>query len=313
MKPRVTVLMPVYNGEKFLREAIESILNQTFSDFELLVIDDGSKDASAGIIKSYTDRRIRIIQNPGNKGLIYTLNKGLELAEGEYVARMDSDDISLPRRLERQVRVMDENPDLGICGTWFDFINQDYKVRHPVESPYIKVHLLVNTAFGHPTVMLRNRILKEYQLFYDGKYKHSEDYEFFSRLSDKVECYNVPEVLLRYRDHPEQVSQLFWREQGEVVDRIRIERILALGLNPTDEEREVHLALVKADRTIRYTAKTVDSWLEKILESNRQKRKYDHEILAEKLMVLRKTYMDQNRMSSLLGNVLRRIKDRIHD
>ncbi len=116
-KPRVTVLMSVYNGEKYLREAIDSILNQTFKDFEFLIIDDGSTDSSADIIRSYTDFRIRLIQNEKNIGLTRSLNKGLKLAKGEYIARMDVDDISLPIRFEKQVSFLDKYEDVKLVGS----------------------------------------------------------------------------------------------------------------------------------------------------------------------------------------------------
>ena len=127
MNPKVTVLMPVYNGEKYLKEAITSILLQTFDDFEFLIINDGSSDASVDIIQSFRDPRIRLVHNDTNIGLIATLNKGLKLAHGKYVARMDQDDISLPRRLEKQTYFMDNNPDVGVCGTWIKlFMGLDY-------------------------------------------------------------------------------------------------------------------------------------------------------------------------------------------
>ncbi len=117
MNPKVTVLMPVYNAEKYLKTAIESILKQTFSDFELLIINDGSTDGSEEIIRSFNDKRIRLFNNEQNLGIIKTLNKGLNLAKGEYIIRMDADDISLPDRLELQVKYMEENPGIGISGT----------------------------------------------------------------------------------------------------------------------------------------------------------------------------------------------------
>ena len=116
MNPKVTVLMPVYNCEKYLRESIESILNQTFKDFEFLIINDGSSDKSAEIVESYNDNRINFVQNEKNIGLAASLNRGLDIAKGEYIARMDADDISLPERLEKQVRFMETNPQIGICG-----------------------------------------------------------------------------------------------------------------------------------------------------------------------------------------------------
>ena len=120
----VTVLMPVYNGEMYLREAIDSILHQTFTDFEFLIINDGSTDNSETIILSYDDSRIRYEKNDSNLKLIATLNKGIELAKGKYIVRMDADDISIPDRIEKQVAFLEKNPDVGICGSWFTAFGQ---------------------------------------------------------------------------------------------------------------------------------------------------------------------------------------------
>ena len=118
MSPKVTVLMPVYNAEKYLIEAIRSILTQSFMDYELLIINDGSTDDSLKIIKSFSDKRIRLVQNERNIGQANSLNKGIKLARGEYIVRMDADDISLSERIKKQVKFMDANPEIGISGTW---------------------------------------------------------------------------------------------------------------------------------------------------------------------------------------------------
>ena len=122
---QVTVLMPVYNAEQYLREAIGSILHQTFTDFEFIIINDGSTDRSEEIIKSYTDTRIRYYKNESNLKLIATLNKGFDLAGGKYIARMDADDISLPNRLQLQFELMEKNPEVGLCGTWFENFTEE--------------------------------------------------------------------------------------------------------------------------------------------------------------------------------------------
>ena len=127
MNPLVTVLMPVYNGEKYLKEAIESILNQTFKDFEFLIINDGSTDNSVKIIQSFNDLRIRLIHNESNIGLIKTLNKGLKLSNGKYIARMDCDDVSLPKRLSVQINFMEKHPEIGVCGSWVKIIGLEQK------------------------------------------------------------------------------------------------------------------------------------------------------------------------------------------
>ena len=157
--PRISVLMPAYNSEQYVAESIESILNQTFTDFEFIIINDGSTDNTAKIIDEYAkrDERIKFVNNSKNKGLIGVLNEGLNLARGEYIARMDSDDISLPTRFERQIAYMELHPKCGVLGTWFQmFGNASNIVRHPKRINLL--NLLRDQHVGHPTVMIRKSV-----------------------------------------------------------------------------------------------------------------------------------------------------------
>lgn len=199
--PKVSIVMPVYNTpEEYLREAIESILNQTFTDFEFLIINDGSTNNAEDIIFSYKDKRIKYIKNEQNLGLIKTLNKGLDLASSEYIARMDADDISLPQRLEKQVKFLDENPEIGVLGTWYEWFPKRRVMESFTESKDIKeCLLLMNNSIGHPTVMLRKSAADKFE--YDENALYVEDYALWLSLIDKVEFANLPEVLLKYRRH----------------------------------------------------------------------------------------------------------------
>lgn len=201
--PKISVLMPVYNTEEiFLREAIESILNQTYADFEFLIIDDGSTNNTEDIILSYKDERIKYIKNEQNIGLIKTLNKGINLAQGEYIARMDSDDISLPERFAKQVKFLDENPDIDVLGTWFQCLPSGRIVETSPKDKDIKEHLLVNSNdIGHPTVMIRRATIIKYELKYDENALYVEDYALWLSLIDKIKFANLTEVLLNYRIH----------------------------------------------------------------------------------------------------------------
>lgn len=205
--PKVSVVMPVYNTEEvYLREAIESILNQTFTDFEFLIIDDGSTNDVKVVISSYKDERIKYINNEHNIGLIKTLNKGFDLASGEYIARMDSDDISLPTRFEKQVKFLDENPNVGVLGTWFQYFPSNRIVETFADSKDIKECMLINSNnIGHPTVMIRNSVIKEFDAKYDESALYVEDYSLWLSLIDKVDFANIPEVLLNYRVHKNSV------------------------------------------------------------------------------------------------------------
>ncbi|MBD2655385.1 glycosyltransferase [Synechocystis sp. FACHB-383] len=208
--PKVTVLMPVYNGEKYLREAIDSILHQTFIDFEFLIIDDGSTDNSIEIIKSYKDNRIILIKNNYNQGLVYSLNRGLNLARGIYIARMDCDDISLPERFKKQVDFLDKNPEIGLLGTWVKVIDKNKLCQaywqYPIEDMSIKWSLCFCCPFAHPSVMYRKKIILN-QGGYSKILSDSEDYDLWSKLSKVTQMHNLPEIALFYRQHASNITK----------------------------------------------------------------------------------------------------------
>lgn len=244
--PKVTVLMPVYNGEKYLRPAIDSILRQSHKDFEFLLIDDGSTDASPDICGSYRDSRIRLVSNQRNLGLIATLNRGLELAGGEYVARMDCDDVSLPQRLERQVDFMDRNPEVGISGTWFEKLSGRKReiVRPPFDDPTIRFFLVFDNIFLHSSMFLRRAFLNTHGLRYHPDYKYTEDFELWVRCADHTRLANLPEVLVRYRYHPENTCNRFGTEQAFAADGVRRRQLQSLGMELAPGEAELHNALM---------------------------------------------------------------------
>ncbi len=207
MTHKISVVLPCHNGEKYVKEAIESILQQTFDNFELLLIDDGSTDCSTDIIKSFKDKRICYIKNSENIGLIKTLNKGLDLATGEYIARMDADDISYPERFAEQVKLLDNNPDVVMCGTWINFFNYPPRKNdghHPRNITYLS--LLKGWCINHPTVMIRKSILDANNLRYDENYPNAEDYELWTRLIRYGRIVNIPQILLDYRWHENNIS-----------------------------------------------------------------------------------------------------------
>ena len=199
--------MAVYNGEKYLRHAIDSLLAQTFTDFEFIIVDDGSTDATSQIIQGYDDERIRFIQNEENIGLTRSLNKGLALAGGEYIARMDGDDVSLPDRLAKQVAFMEANHEVGACGTWARDIDQAGKVIRnrealtgdDLDSFYWRVSPLI-----HPTVMFR--FTPSLGPWYDETVPVAQDYDLWLRIRAEQRLSNLPEYLLLYRVHEESIT-----------------------------------------------------------------------------------------------------------
>jgi hypothetical protein len=234
--PKVTVLMPVFNGEPYLSEAIASILGQTFTDFELLIIDDGSTDRSRQIVRSLNDPRVRLLCNDGNLRLIATLNRGLDEAHGMYVARMDADDISLPGRLEAQVAFLDLHPEIGVLGTGIQIIDAfgvpGTEILLPGNNALIRWNLALRSPLAHPTVMMRRSIIAAI-----GGYRteplHCEDYDLWWRASQVTRIANLPTVLLRLRKHGESVTSQFVTdhdENGRRVCQEMLEDALSLQL-----------------------------------------------------------------------------------
>lgn len=209
--PLVTVLMPVFNGARFLRAAIDSVLASTFLDFELLIIDDGSTDGSPGILASYSDPRMRVVNNPTNLGLIASLNHGLDIAQGRYVARMDADDLMLPQRLERQVETLESDLGLSMVASTIEFINADDKVtgtwdtdRATTSEASIRAMLPRTNCIAHPSVMLRRSAFEA--LRYSPQQPNAEDWDLWMRvLANGGRIAKLPEVLLRYRVHPSSI------------------------------------------------------------------------------------------------------------
>ena len=207
---KVTVLMSVYNGEKYLREAIDSILRQTFKNFEFLIVDDGSTDSSADIVRLSDDPRIRLVQNGENIGLIRSLNKGLKLAKGEYIARMDADDISLPERLEKQVRFLDENIKVGLVSSSINKIDETGKEvgvwKLSSSNDIIKQNLLKGlNQFSHPSSMFRKKCIERVG-GYRERFKMAQDYDLWLRVAEEFEVANIEEPLCKYRIRPDSIS-----------------------------------------------------------------------------------------------------------
>ncbi len=208
MPPLVSVVMSVYNGERYLRESVDSILIQTFNDFEFIIINDGSTDSTSAILDTYKDNRI-ILLNQKNAGLTKSLNKGISIAKGKYIARQDADDISKPERFEKEVSFMEENPHVGLLSCWFEFIDETGQVRRqarlPVEDGLLRERLIEINQFSHPGAMIRKEILTHTGL-YREYFKYAQDYDLWLRISEKSEISNLPDFLVQYRESAAAIS-----------------------------------------------------------------------------------------------------------
>ncbi len=217
----ISVVMPVYNGGDFLRESIESILNQSFDNFELIIVDDGSSDNSNDIIESYLDKRIVHLRNYSNRGVVFSLNKGLTHSKGDFIARMDCDDISNLDRLRIQYDYLVSHPDVALCGSWFRILNNKHVVRTPVNDCDVRICALTSNPFAHPTVMLRKSVLSQNNLKYNELLLHVEDYGLWLEILELGKCVNIPQILLEYRIHSSQVSSRQYTMQIENFHKLR--------------------------------------------------------------------------------------------
>jgi glycosyltransferase involved in cell wall biosynthesis len=279
--PRVSVVLPIHNGAAFLVEAVESLLNQTFPDLEILALDDGSDDDSLALLEpiAHRDPRLRILPRPW-RGLVPTLNEGLELARGEFIARMDADDICYPHRLERQVDLMDRAPFIGLCGTATrTFGGPDgSQRRHLVNHEDLDAWLPMGVPLAHPTVMFRRELVED-SLRYRSSFTYAEDMDLWERMLRRTRAVNIPEPLLHYRHHDNNISD---RKATQVLlNHLRIthRRLGELGLDPSPEELRAFIGRGEHPGGITGLREFYD----RTFEANRQAGRYRPRSLAHAL------------------------------
>ena len=242
--PKVSVVMPAYNAEKYIGESIKSILNQTFIDFEFIIINDGSRDRTKEIILSYSDDRIVYLENEINSGIVVTLNKGLEYATGEYIARMDADDIAVAERLEKQIEFMEENKDVGVLGTGICIFGEDVQEQARVfttNPEQLKAELIFNSCIAHPTVMMRSNILKNNGLSYDLEYAGAEDYNLWWKIAKVSRIATIPDLLVKYRIHSSQITKKKDEKYYKMMEKLMEERFSDIGFKSSDIEKKVFM------------------------------------------------------------------------
>jgi len=269
--PKVTVFMAVYNRAHVLGQAIDSVLAQTFEDFELLVVDDGSTDASVELIRAYGDPRIRLVEQGENLGIPRTRNHGLALARGSYLAILDSDDEALPRRLATQVRFLDRNPDVAAVGGFSKRMRRDGRPATPALRPTrprdIRARMLFTTCFKNPTMMARTHAMREFG--YREEFVFCQDIDLWSRMSAKYPLANLPEFLIRYRlgggSHADPALAARLKKQ------IAREQLHELGVAFDAEDLDRHFTLrnLRGHRPQADFVDWCDGWLMRLLAANR--------------------------------------------
>lgn len=284
--PLVSVMMAVYNSEKYLREAIEGILNQTYTNFEFLIINDGSTDKSKDIILSYSDPRIVFLENEINSGIVKSRNTCLEKSKGKYIAILDSDDIALPIRLEKQVEFMEFNPEYGMCGTYFKVINNKgkklYNVKFPISDFDLKSYLHFGNSFCHSTMLIRSDLALKFK--YPEAFQLGEDYALWQSISSVSKIYTIPVFTTYYRIHGNNISVSKQAEMFEAIKIINATNLQNLSIPFSENELEIYSHFLIFNHEYfknKDNFKKLEEWLQKLLSYVEK----DKEI--EKIVILR--------------------------
>lgn len=280
---KVTVLMPTNNVAPYVKEAIDSVLRQTYRDLELLVIDDCSTDNTVAVVHGIDDPRIRIVQNEKNLGLADNLNKGLSLISTEYVARMDGDDIAEPFWLEKEVAMLDANPEIGICSGGFErFGTAKSLVRFPERPEDSMANMLFECSVIVPT--FRMSLYRDHGLRYSTEAFPAEDYRFWAECLRITKIYNIPETLFHYRMHPTQICTARREEQQHKVAQVRRYMLEWLSPDFTEEEKQYYTGAFMAQQIAsRQDYRERQAFCRKMIEKNRSVGHFDEDALRKRL------------------------------
>ncbi len=277
--PKVSVLMAVRDGMPYLPEAIESILEQSFTDFEFLAIDDASTDGSTRILQDVSDPRFKLIVNKKHLGLSRSLNKGISKVKGKYIARMDHDDVSLADRLAKQVAYLEEHSQVDVLGTWAKTLglSPEQTWRYPAKDADIRAEMIFSSVLVHSSVMLRRSTFQNYKLRYDPNSQIAQYYEFLTRIAARVRFANLEEVLLRYRIHKLQVGKRRGDQQQAVAAKVRVRELIMLDVHPRRKERELHNAIRRWEiPTTRTGFMQMERWFLILSNANQREQRYSH-------------------------------------
>jgi glycosyltransferase involved in cell wall biosynthesis len=243
--PLVSIIMPCYNSSKYLKDSLDSIFRQTYSNFELILINDGSTDLTDSMVREIQDSRLVYLKNISNKGITYSLNKTIRTAKGKYIIRMDADDIMEKNRLHKQIRFMEDNPEFGMSGSAYTIIDEQgmpiNTVNYSFDHPDFKILLLFFNPFAHPTIAIRSEIAK--RLLYDKNFLHCEDYELWFRIAKQSKVNNLPDKLMQYRVHSQNTSLRNNVAMKRNVINLLSRELEKLGIEHSTEELVIHGAI----------------------------------------------------------------------
>lgn len=288
--PRVSVVIPVYNREPYIGEAIASVLAQTFGDFELMVIDDGSTDRSRDVVRSFRDRRIRLLCHESNWGLPRTRNAGVDAARGDYLAFLDSDDIALPNRLAKQVAFLDDHPGHAAVGAWIDWMDNRGRPtgrvkRRPPQPDDVSALRLFRQGIENTASMARTAVLRQYR--HDEHFEVSEDFDLWARVAADRPIANLADVLVLRRAHAQQISKGRDEQTRLYRQAIYARQLEALGIAFEEEDLKRHY-LLRRMRKSGYTPDRAyvdwaEAWLRGLQTANARARRYPEPALSRLL------------------------------
>jgi glycosyltransferase involved in cell wall biosynthesis len=283
--PRVSVVMGVRNGERFIRRAIESILGQTLADFEFIIIDDASTDRTGDISRAYASRdsRIRLLSNEVNLGLAASLNRGIRESSGVYIARMDADDSSRPERIMLQADFLDMNPDIGICGGYICYHKggRSSIKRFYTDHDWLAAQLLFKPCFLHSAVMFRRERALNLGLLYNEDYSTTQDYELWTRMIGPMRGANIPFVLLDYYCHDEQATKSKYDKMIMYCRLIHSAQLRAYVNEFSESELKIHDRIsIPHDPFAADELDEAQAWLMRLLQRNSDVRRFDHSAIA---------------------------------
>lgn len=287
---KISVIMALYNSEEYVESAICSVLKQTFSNFELIIVNDASTDNSLEVVKNIAekDHRIIIIDLQKNIGVSNARNLALDKAKGKFIAIMDSDDVCRPDRLEVQIDFLEKNLDYGVCGSWLQILNNNGEQeiwRSPIDHFDILAHQLFYNAIYNPTVMIRASVLRESNIIYDKSYIVAEDYKLWYSLHKICKFKIIPKVLLLYRKLNDGKSLSFDPKMKEMTNRVVKDFISELGLGTKDNQLAIHFAISNWDKFYLLNNKnSYKNWMAEITLAN-SLTKYTSEEAMQKIIV----------------------------
>tara|TARA_Y100000768_G_scaffold340633_1_gene284629 strand:- start:1467 stop:2474 length:1008 start_codon:yes stop_codon:yes gene_type:complete len=316
-EPKISVLMPVYNGDQFLDKSIKSVLEQTYNNFEYIIINDGSTDDSLKIIESYEDSRIKIINFSKNMGITAALNDGLKVAKGDYIARQDQDDISHPERFMLQVEYL-ENNDVDLVDANFIFIDENDKYLQDYEKRYFNPDETLSHLFFyemvHASIMCKRLMFTENNIQY--RKRPTEDYDLFIRLAKAgMRAARLDQKLIKQRKHPSSMCGSDWHNIKKDIDLMRNEFVRDLGIEPTENEKKLHIAFVEQNLSIlnQYQFREVLCWANKIIKANSIKKIYSSTYFKEQFYIRLIRLIKRKKKKSVLDMIKLRQSAEFYD